>query len=259
MLFTLDRKFNFYGGSMRSFLFAILLFILPGCTSFAPSPDNFKKTQIETEYFTFSVWEKDTLQKGQTLRLYIEGDGTPNPTDKIALYYAQNDPSDNVIYIARPCQWSKDKICKTKPEIYKNQRFHPEVLREIEELVTYLIRKHKAKDVELIGYDGGGLVAMEIATHIQTSQVITIAGILDLKSYIYNNELQEMPDAFNPADKISVLADVKQIHYVGTKDEVTPARVAERFVAKMNNPKSATVKRVKGINHTNWKGVKLDY
>lgn len=239
----------------------VLMFccFLGACAFVPPCPKNFQETQIETEYFTFTVWEKSTLQRGGNLRIYIEGDGNPNPKEKIALYYAEQDPSDNVVYVTRPCQWSQDKICKVKPQIYKGQRFHPEVLREIQELITYLIRKYQAKSIELIGYDGGGLIAMEVATHIQPKRVITIAGILDLNSYILYNGLKEMNDAVNPADKLGTLKNIPQIHYVGTKDEITPARVAERFVAKMNNPKSAVVKRVKGVHHTNWKGVQLDY
>lgn len=256
----MDGKPDIYGGQMKKLFCLMVSFMLSACSFIRPAPSGFQEVQIETEnYLTLNVWEKDTIKKGQILRLYIEGDGNPNPGDKIALYYAEQDPYDNVIYIARPCQWSNDKICKKNPKLYQEQRFHPEILREMEELISYLIRKYQAKGIELIGYDGGGLVAMEIATHIQTKRVITIAGILDLNAYVHYNDVAEMPDAFNPADKLGVLSDIEQIHYVGTLDEITPARVAERFVAKMNNPKSAVVKRVKGVNHTNWKGVALDY
>ena len=237
----------------------LLALLLSGCAWITPNPKGFIDKKIETEYLTFSVWEKEGIELGKPLRVYLDGDGNPNPSEKIGLYYAQQDPTNNVIYMGRPCQWSKDKICKSKPEIYKGQRFHPEIIREIEEVVLYLKNKYKAPEIELIGYDGGATVALNLATQMNVKRVITIAGILDTNAYTRYNELPEMPDAQNPADKLSVLADVEQIHYVGGNDEITPRRAAERFVAKMQNPKSATVRSVKGIGHNDWKGVKLDY
>ena len=233
--------------------------LLSGCSWMTPNPSGFVDKKIETEYLTFSVWEKEGIESGKPLRIYIEGDGNPNPSDKIALYYAEQDPTLNVIYVGRPCQWTEDKLCKTKPEIYKEQRFHPEIIREVEEVVLYLKSKYKAPKIELIGYDGGATIALNLAAQMNVDRIITIAGILDTNAYTRQNDLPEMPDAQNPADKLSILSNVKQIHYVGSKDEITPRRAAERFVAKMQNPKSATVRSVNGIGHNNWKGVKLDY
>ena len=113
-------------------------FLLSGCAWMMPHPTGFVDKKIETEYLTFSVWEKDTIESGKPLRIYLEGDGNPNPSDKIALYYAEQDTTKNVVYMGRPCQWTKDKICESKPEIYQQQRFHPEIVREIEEVVLYL-------------------------------------------------------------------------------------------------------------------------
>ena len=237
----------------------LLAFLLSGCAWMTPNPSGFIDKKIETEFLTFSVWEKEGIEKGKPLRIYIEGDGNPNPSDKIALYYAEQDPSQNVIYMGRPCQWSEDKLCKSKPEIYKEQRFHPEIIREVEEVVLYLKNKYKAPEIELIGYDGGGTIALNLATQMNVKRVVTIAGILDTNIYTHQNDLPDMPDAQNPAENLSILADIPQIHYVGKQDEVTPRRAAERFVAKMQNPKSAEVRSVSGVGHTDWKGVKLDY
>ncbi|MGN0919771.1 MAG: alpha/beta fold hydrolase [Alphaproteobacteria bacterium] len=233
--------------------------VLSGCSWMVPQPSGFVDKKIETEYLTFSVWEKEGIEQGKPLRIYLEGDGNPNPSDKVALYYAQKDPFQNVIYMGRPCQWSEDKICKSKPEIYGQQRFHPELVREIEEVVLYLKGKYKAPAVELVGYDGGATIALNLAGQTDVARVITIAGILDTNAYTRQNDFPEMADAQNPADKLAVLAKVPQIHYVGGKDEITPRRSAERFVAKMKHPTSAVVKSVPGVGHTNWQGIELDY
>lgn len=244
---------------MRCLVVLLSFLFLTGCALFPPNPSGFKKNLIETKYLTFSVWEKEGIQNGKPLRIYLEGDGNPNPFDQIALYYAQQDPSSNIIYVARPCQWSDDKVCKDKPEIYREQRFHPEMIRETQEILLLLINKYQAPYVELVGYDGGATVALNLAHKIPVKRVITIAGILDTESYTYQNNLDEMSDAENPANNLFALSQITQIHYVGSEDNITPLKVAERFVRKMENPKSAIVKKVPGVGHSNWKGIVLDY
>ena len=68
-----------------------------------------------------------------------------------------------------------------------------------------------------------------------------------------------MTDAENPAKNLMALSQISQVHYVGSNDEMTPIKVAERFVRQMDNPKSAIVKKVPGIGHSDWTGVALDY
>lgn len=234
---------------------------LMGCISFPPSSPQFESKQIETAHFSIAVWEKTTIQKGQPLRIYFEGDGNPNPSNKVAFDFAQADTSSNVVYVARPCQWVNDKICSQKPEVYKEARFHVEIMKEMQELTEYLMRKHRAPTVELIGYDGGAVIALNMATRLPTDRVITIAGITDVNAYNSYHDLPEMDDedTENPANNLAALAPVPQIHYVGKEDDVTPRKLVERFVARMQNPKSATVKVVPGTGHTDWRGVKLDY
>lgn len=244
---------------MKYFAILTALFLSGCATFFSPNPTGFKKEEIETQYLTFSVWEKQSIQANKPLRIYLEGDGNPNPKHQIALYYAQQDPSDNVVYLARPCQWSEDRVCKDKPEIYKNQRFHPEMMRETLEILLQIINKYQPPVVELVGYDGGATVALNLAPQLPVRRIVTIAGILDTESYTRQNDLPDMPDAENPASNLIALAQIPQVHYVGANDKITPQKMAERFVRQMNNPKSAIVKKVPDVGHNDWKGVLLDY
>ncbi|MBQ4472027.1 MAG: hypothetical protein II942_02125 [Alphaproteobacteria bacterium] len=243
---------------MKRFLLAVVM-LLAGCVAIEPNMSGFTSKQIETSNFSIAVWEKNTIQKGKTLRVYFEGDGSPNPINQIAKELAEKDATPNVIYVARPCQWSNDKICTQKPEIYKESRFHVEIMKEMFELTEYLMLKYRAPDLELIGYDGGAVIALNLATKLPTKRVITVAGITDVNAYTNYHDLPAMAEAENPADELLVLAQVPQIHYVGGQDTVTPRRMAERFVGRMVAPKSAVVKTVPGATHTNWGSIKLDY
>ena len=253
----MDSNNEHGGGYMRKILIG-LVFLLTGCV-LKPAPEGFEERQIQTEHFSLAVWVKDTIQQGQPFRLYIEGDGDPNPKYQIAKYFASIDDTPNVIYTARPCQWSKDKICKTRPNIYGIDRFHPDLIQEMQELTEYLIKKYHAPSIELIGYDSGAVIALELAAKLPVSRVITIAGITDTSAYALYNGIRLPDDAVNPSEHLSVLSTIPQIHYVGADDDITPRRLVERFVSKMYNSKSAMVKVVSDTDHTDWEGTRLDY
>ena len=77
---------------------------------------------------------------GSSARVYIEGDGLawlgkrrmsldPTPTDPIALRLAVTDDSANIIYLARPCQysgWTDAGACPSK--YWTSHRFASEYL-----------------------------------------------------------------------------------------------------------------------------------
>ncbi len=244
---------------MKLFLQIMGLLFLTACIIIPPKPEGFIEKEIQTSNFSIAVWEKENIQPEQTLRIYIEGDGDPIPSHLIALDFAKRDTNPNVIYIARPCQWTKDAVCKQKPNIYGQDRFHEEIMREMQELIYYLIKKYHAPDIELIGYDGGAVVALNMAAKSPTKRVITIAGITSLSAYNFYHNLPNVENAEDPEDNSFVLAQIPQIHYVGAQDEVTPRKLAEHFVAHLKRPKSAVVKVVPDVNHVNWQGVRLDY
>ncbi|MBR2299926.1 MAG: hypothetical protein IJ870_05075 [Alphaproteobacteria bacterium] len=71
-------------------------------------------------FFKIASWQKIT-DKNAPYKIYIEGDGfafnahgspTTNPTPKNTFLrqIAFNDPSKNVVYLARPCQYVNDVI-----------------------------------------------------------------------------------------------------------------------------------------------------
>lgn len=239
----------------------ILLFLtglsVAGCMANKPeTPIGFTEKTIETEYFSFAVWEKNVIPE-KPLRIYIEGDGNPTPRRAIGLELAERDPSQNVIYVSRPCQYIYSKEC-SNPAIWKEERFHEEIIDEMKDLIEYLAIKYKTPSLELIGYDGGGTMALLLATKIPVARVITIGGILDTASYTAEHDKTPI-NGLNPIDLKDDLSQIEQIHYVGGRDSQTTRRMAERFVARLKNPRSATVKVIPNATHTNWDNIAFDY
>ena len=140
--------------------------------------------------------------------------------------------------------------------LWQEERFNEEIVDEMKSLVVYLAHKYEVPDLDLIGYDGGGTMAMLIATKIPVRQVITIGGILDTQSYAREQNITL--NGMNPADLTDKLAQVAQVHYVGGRDEKTPQRQAERFVSRLRQAKSVQIKRVADADHDDWQGLVLE-
>ncbi len=239
------------------YLFFLFLIFLGGCVNRYPeTPAGFTEKTIETEYFSIAIWEKN-VKVGEPLRIYIEGDGDPTPKRAIALELAAKDPYQNVIYVSRPCQYIHCKECNN-PLIWGRERFHEEIVNEMKELIVYLAYKYKTPSLELVGYDGGGTMALILATKIPVARVITIGGILDTRVYAEEHNLEPI-NGLNPGELKDMLARVPQTHYVGEEDNLTTRRMAERFVARLRNPRDAVVKIIPNATHTDWDSVPFDY
>lgn len=228
----------------------LLFFFLTACATRPHGPDWTEKT-IKTKYLSFQVWEKN-VQEGGDLRLYIEGDGSPTPERPIAFELAKRDPHPNVIYISRPCQYVNCAEC-LNPALWHEERFNEEIVNEMKSLVVHLSHKYKSPALDLIGYDGGGTMAMLLATRIPVRQVITVGGILDTQAYASAHNISL--NGLNPANFRRLLSPVRQVHYVGSADKDTPPEVAEHFVTRLDDPRSAVIKSVPGATHTDWRGL----
>ena len=223
------------------------LLLLTGC-AIRPNPDIWHEKTMETKYLSFQVWEKE-MTPGEPVRIYIEGDGHPTPEHPVALELAERDSAPNVVYVSRPCQYVWCDECRN-PALWQEERFHEDIIEEMRALIVHIAHKYQTSTVDLIGYDGGGTIALLLATKLPINQVITVGGILDTQSYAKDHNI--ILNGLNPADFKDVLADVKQVHYIGGRDTDISRRSTERFVALLNQPKSAVIKVVPGATHTNW-------
>ena len=239
---------------MKIKTFFIAFLILTNACTIRPTPQGWEEKTIETKYLSFAVWEKD-IQPNAPLRIYIEGDGNPTPRHPIALELAQQDEHENIIYISRPCQYVFCEECQN-PALWKEERFNEEIVNEMKDLVVYLAKKYQATELELVGYDGGGTMAMLIATKTPVNRIITVGGILDTKNY--SKEHNITLNGMNPVDFKNRLTAIPQVHYVGAKDDKVPRSHAERFVGRMRNPVSAVVKLVPNANHTDWGNLTIE-
>jgi len=242
---------------MYKLLFLILL--LSGCTTFQ-MPDNFRYRTIEVQGFDISVWEKQAYPQN-IYHIYIEGDGhafnahgqpTSDPTPKSSLMrkLATQDKNTNVIYLARPCQFTKGSQCTQK--YWTTARFSPEVVDAEYQVIKELIGN---KPIVLIGYSGGAQIAglLVVTKDLNVQKVITIAGNLNHKAWTDYHHLPELTESLNLADHKDKFSQLPQIHYVGEKDKIIPPVLAKEFVLD-----KSTIHVVPNATHSDgWNGIDL--
>lgn len=189
--------------------------------------------------------------------VYIEGDGLawksrsepsrdPTPREAVGLRLAAEDPSANVVYLARPCQFTKgDRACTLA--YWTSHRFAPEVIDSLSEAID---RTVQGRPVHLVGYSGGGAIAALLAE--RRSDVLslrTVAGNLDHEALNRYHGVSSMPLSLNAMSGAAALRGLAQVHYVGDADKIVPAFIANDFVAAQGGNTCASVVIVPGASH----------
>ncbi len=189
--------------------------------------------------------------------VYIEGDGLawasrhrpssdPTPNNPVGLALAALDPSPNVAYIARPCQYVGSPACTVAH--WTDARFSEQIVRAMSQAVDQLVRP--GQGVHLVGYSGGGAVAALLAARRgDVLSLRTVAGNLDHDAVNRHHRVSPLLNSLNAIRVAGDLAKVPQIHYAGQDDAVVPPFVAASFVQAQQPQTCATTVVVPGATH----------
>jgi pimeloyl-ACP methyl ester carboxylesterase len=246
---------------------ALLIALLTGCIT--PSIKHAEtigstaalvREYIATPLFTYTIFIR-TNDPTQTLHVYIEGDGVawlsryqpssdPTPDEPAALKLAALDPTANVVYLARPCQFTPRQMTpRCQATYWTDKRFAPEVIDSISQALDQIKTRTHTSRLALIGYSGGGAVAALLAEKRHDIESLrTIAGYLDVAYVNQLHQVSAMPESLNPIDQASALIQLPQIHFSGQNDHIIPSDVAARFVARTSTQCAQTIP-VAGMSH----------
>lgn len=206
--------------------------------------------------FLLRSYERIDNPANGTVRVYIEGDGLawlsrnrpspdPTPINPVALSLTRADRSPNVAYLARPCQYNRTFDGKACPEKYwKSARFSPEIIRAMSGALDGLKRRHGLRRFELVGYSGGGAVALLIASERgDIASIRTVAGNLDTEAFSKLHKVSAMTESLNPASVAHRISAIPQRHFIGGRDAIIPTGIyqAYREAARSSRRISATI------------------
>ncbi len=208
--------------------------------------------KFHTSTFTLYGLLRPARNNSDKLHVYIEGDGlawlsrnrpstNPTPTDNVTPTLAKNDPNDAaILYLARPCQYVEDidkNMCEKK--FWTSHRLAPEVIEATNEAINQAKKINKSKDVAIIGYSGGGGVAVLASAEREDVVFLgTIAGLLDHKKWTDHHKISPLHGSLNPIDKVELINDIPQRHASGMKDTIIPPVVNKNFCQSLTSSNS---------------------
>ncbi|OGW82724.1 MAG: hypothetical protein A2Z83_07910 [Omnitrophica bacterium GWA2_52_8] len=213
--------------------------------------------------FTLNVFMR-AAEPGKEAVFYIEGDGLawlsrgrispdPTPVDFVALKLAVRDPSPNVIYLGRPCQYDSlenDALCSSK-EYWTGKRFAPEVVRALDEAVSIYKERFRFRAVHLTGFSGGGALAVLVAAgRDDVASIKTVVGNLDHEAVNRLHGVSPLAGSLNAIDVAPQVRDIPQIHYTGLKDKVVPPVIAEGFKDAAGDDRCILIVNMENAGHT---------
>ncbi len=242
--------------------------IIIGCA--APATDklaiqnNFKKIYIQTDKFNLASYQK-ILKSREDVNIYIEGDGNawvgrhrlsadPSPRYGTLMQLATLDPNSNVVYLARPCQYSPQDlktVCNSK--YWCLARYSQEVVSALNNAISQIKLQSNSSHVNLIGYSGGGALAVLITSQRNdVASIRTVAGNLDLKTMDGIHNTTPLSESLDPLAVALKVNHIPQLHFVGGKDYIVPEIVAKNFVKAGDLDNAAVVVIKKAAHATEW-------
>jgi pimeloyl-ACP methyl ester carboxylesterase len=247
----------------------LITIILQACSPYKQvdnfaAENNFNKQFISTKPFSIASFHRISKNTTNNITVYLDGDGrswiaggsriTRDPTSSSTMLFslAKNDQQDNVIYMARPCQHSKqdiiDKVCTNK--YWAGSRYSDEIVSAVNQALDQIKQQYHNQSFELVGFSGGGaIVTLVAARRNDIKKIRTIAGNLDLQEMDRFHKTIPLYESLDPIQVAKQVAHIPQVHYVGSKDIVVPPIIARNFKDASGNPDNIVIVEIKDASH----------
>ena len=215
------------------------------------------KRDISANPFLLRSYER-IHDRGGIAHIYIEGEeeddrlGSATPTNPVALHLASKDKAENVIYIARPCQYTGmiSPAEKCDRNYWNESRFSEEVLSAYNKALDDIALRYDIKSFDLVGYSGGGAIAALLAAQREDiTSLRTVAGILDHEAYTQATIKEPLSDSLNPVSNAIMLAKIPQYHFIGGRDDDVPPAVLHSYLQSMPPSKCVQTMLIQEAEH----------
>ncbi|MFU7502820.1 MAG: alpha/beta hydrolase [Candidatus Tisiphia sp.] len=203
------------------------------------SINKFEKKLVQAGDFVITTYQR-VSDKDSPYVFYIEGDGSisighyaiadnPNPSRVMLFKLATLDTRPNIVYIARPCQYTPVELNPNCNQAYWTDKRMAEEVIESTNIVINSI--NNGNPANLVGFSGGGGVAVLVAArnkHIK--DIITIAGNLDIENFSKHHGIYTLKESLNPIDYAIKISNIPQLHLSGSKDAIVPSKIMHGYI-----------------------------
>jgi len=234
--------------------FPVILFpvALAGCMTPSERFDQqvlklgFKSEQISSAQFLHRIYLSKNLTEGSILHVYLDGDGTPwvknrwiadDPTARNPLILnLMNQDSSPAILLGRPCYYGLSGETGCAKKYWTSHRYSKQIVDSMSQALNAWLRKYDYKEVVIIGYSGGGTLAILMADKIKNiSTVVTVAANLDIVKWSELHGYLTLKHSLNPADEAELNQRIKQVHFSGKQDKVVPSFLIKGYADRQKN------------------------
>lgn len=236
-------------------LFLFLFVFICACAPAWRAPSDFIGAPINTDKYTITTYQRIT-DNISPIHIYVEGDGnsfdahghpTSNPTPRGMLmrHLAMRDPSANVVYMARPCQYIMSNAC-TRSD-WTIGRFSSDIVDSVAIAIKDIATN---RPVVLIGYSGGAMITGLVINKnpdIDVREWITIAGVLNHVEW--TGHFGDVP--LSSSLNLDELPRVAQRHYIARGDRVVPNKLSQKWLA------GQTLYIIDGATHNEFPNLQL--
>jgi len=225
--------------------------IAAGCTTPTGRIDEYARRQgfersiVVGESFRHVVFRNRGALANDSLHVYIEGDGSPfvnastiaadpTPRQPLMLHLMALDVH-RAVYIGRPCYLQATKDAGCGPLYWTRRRFSPEVVDSLARVVRSEMTIAGASFVQIYGHSGGGALAVLLSRTIpQVSDIVTIAGNLDIDAWARLHGYTALTGSLNPLDVVlPPLLAAHTDHLVGDADQMIPVAMVRTAAARI--------------------------
>ena len=258
-------------------LVPVLLVLVVSCSG----PDTVRTQAVQTGFHEqtldtgiFNIFSMQRVrQTGGEVTIYIEGDGkafinrgrvsnNPTPDNPLGLKLALVDNSNNVIYLARPCQFVKlSQESRCLPVYWTVKRAAPEIIEAMDRAINNLKMTYGFDHIRLVGYSGGATVAAVLAaTRSDITDLRTVAGNLDIDRFVRVHDVTPLTGSVNPTAYAAKLVSIPQLHFLGANDSVITPDIFIGYTSalKQAGPSVSclSLKTVTGMSHNgSWEAI----
>ncbi len=165
--------------------------------------------------------------------MYVARDPTSRQSVVLPLLALDDQTS---VFLGRPCyhRSGEKRPVNCTSSLWTGARYSEAVVVSMTQGVAVLVEQAGAKNVTLIGYSGGGVLALLVAQRVPSiSTVVTLGANLDIHAWTQHHRLLPLTGSINPSDIVRWRSDLRQIHYIGGRDRRVPPETRTAFVERV--------------------------
>lgn len=257
----MHRRNQSRAGARHAPCVGLLCALLTACSSpagrfvDAAAEHGFERQEIGTGAQRLLLVRAGARTPRAALHIYLDGDGRPflsrrrvasDPTSRThtVLHLMRADPVASVL-VGRPCYYLENHACD--PALWTSGRYSEAVVARMAAAINLEIARVPAARISLIGYSGGGALAMLIAPRLtRLDDLVTVAANLDVAAWARHHGYTSLSDSLDPALQPPLPAHIRQVHLFGAEDEVVPARLMRQVAERQPD---ARIEILAGYDH----------